>query len=410
MKVLFCDPDNTQNNFYIFTKFMRSKGIDATVVVGSNANIAEVHLPHWHDTELKAPGSSPKWLHYFEFPLFLPYQHPLRYLAKQKELLNFIKDYDIIVCSGFSPIWIRWANKPFIFFSYGADIDQLSTQGWAGIPSQGSFLQRRMVPFLIKHHLRGSIKKASATVLSPHQIETAMRLGLGNLHFLPHIIDTDLFKPMDYQERQQEKEKMRKKLQCDLIFFNPSRQVWTDRAITDCKGNDKLLRAFAKFISVTKKRAKLVAIEKGWDIEASKDLISKLGITDCVVWVSPMTKPEMSRFYNIADIVFDQFVLGVLALVAVESMACGTTTFSYVTEAPKGLFYPQMPPIVNACTEEEIYQGMFQLAEDENLRNDLGRKSQEWVRKHCHHEVAIHKYVELFEEVLAATGKSKPKI
>ncbi len=410
MKVLFCDPDNTQNNFYIFTKFMRSKGIDATLVVGSNASIAEVHLPHWHDTWLRAPGSSPEWLHYFEFPLFLPYQHPSKYLMKQRELLNFVKDYDIIVCSGFSPIWIRWANKPFIFFSYGADIDQLATQGWAGILSQGSFLQQRIVPFLIKHHLRGSIKKASATVLSPHQIETAERLGLKNLRFLPHIIDTELFRPMEQEQRRLEKEKARGKLECDLIFFNPSRQVWTNRSITDCKGNDKLLRAFAKFISVTKKRAKLVLVEKGWDMEASKDLISKLGITDCVVWVSPMTKPEMCRFYNIADIVFDQFVLGVLALVAVESMACGTPTFSYVVPAPPGLFYPQMPPIMNVCNEEDIYQGMLQLAEDENLRNDLGRKSQKWASQYCHPDVAIYKYVELFEEVLAATGKSKPKI
>jgi len=411
MKVLFCDPENTQNNFYIFTKFLRKKGIDASLVIESGSKVPEVHRPYWHDTWLKDPASSPEWLHYMEFPLFIPYRHPLDYIAKQRRLLNFVRDYDIIACSGFTPIWIRWARKPFIFFSFGADLDQLAVQGWAGIPSYTSTLrEKRLVHFLIQRHLTGSLRKASAIVLSPYQIETATRLGLKNLRFLPHIIDTDLFKPMDYQERQQEKEKMREKLKCDLIFFNPSRQIWTDRAIADCKGNDKLFRAFAKFLFATRKQAKLVVIEKGWDLDASKKLVNELGITDHVVWTSPITKPEMRRFYNIADMVFDQFVLGVLALVSVESMACGTATFSYVAQAPKGLFYPEMPPMVNVNTEDEIFRGMCQFDENENMRNELGEKCQKWVRQYCHPDVAIDKYVELFEEVLRTTRKSKSRI
>ena len=407
MRVLFCDPLNTQNNFYIFAKYLRQKGIDASLVIDSGGSIPEGNLPEWHDVFLKAQ-KSPRWLHRLKFPFVLPYLHPLEYLRRWISLVDLAKKHDLVVCSGITPIWIHWARKPFIFVSYGSDLDQEATQGWSGIPRRSITLYQKIVHFVAKRQLVWSLRKASAVMLSPYQIETAHCLGLSNLRFLPHMIDTELFSPMDYQQRQCEKEKMRKELGCDLILFHPPRQVWVDRLITDCKGNDKVFRAFAKFVGVSKKRVKLVVVEKGWDVEESKNLVNKLGISEHVVWMEPMPKPKMCRFYNMADIVLDQFVVGVFALVSVEAMACGTPVLTYVAQAPDGMFYSEMPPIVNVHRERDIYRKMCLLAEKRDMRDKLGREGQQWVEKYCQPDVAVQKYVELFKGVLGHIDNQTP--
>lgn len=396
MKVLFCDPLNTQNNFYIFAKFLRQKGIDASVAIDSSFRIPKEHLPEWHDSNIE----SHEWIHRLEFPLVMPYQYPFKYLRRWKKLLDLVKQQDIIICSGYAPIWIHWANKPFIFFSYGSDLDQEAVQGWSGVPRNNFTIWQRILHFVIRKQMVWALRKASAIALSPYQIDTANQLGLKGLHFLPHIIDTELFKVMDSVQKLKAKEEMHKKLNCDLILFHPPRQVWIDRTIKDCKGNDKVFRAFAKFVTAYKKRAKLIVVEKGWDIDSSKKLISELGIEDFVEWIKPIPKAEMYRYYNIADIVLDQFVVGVLTLVSVEAMSCGTPVLSYVAKAPPEMFYKEMPPIINVNTVESIFASMISLADNFEFRESIGMQGRNWVEHNCHPDIVIPKYLDLINKVV----------
>ena len=384
MKVLFCDPLNTQNNFYIYAKYLRQYGVDAEVVMDSQF-VPQDSLPNWHDSE------SYEWIHYFDLPYFVPLKNPVKYLVQSKKLIDFAKGFDLIVCSGLAPIWMRWTGKPFIFFSYGADLDQVALKGWSGIPTQEITAWQRVIYFVLKHHLVGSLRKAKATVLAPHQVVTAEKVRLKNLYFLPHIIDTKVFKPL--ANREQERSKLRQNLNCDLILFHPPRQTWVDRTVTDCKGNDKVFRAFAEFIQIYSKRAKLLVVNKGWDVEHSKSLIKELEIEDKVVWLDPIPKSEMVRLYNAADIVFDQFVVGVLALVAIEAMACGTPAMTYVTEATDGL-YPNRPPIINAHHESDIVRRLCALADSAEYRGRRGIEGRKWVEDNCSPGVSVPQHIE----------------
>ena len=396
MKVLFCDPLNTQNNFYIFAKFLRQKGIDASIAIDSSFRIPKEHLPEWHDQN----SESLQWIHRLEFPLVMPYQYPFKYLKRWKKLLDLVNEQDIIICSGYAPIWLHWANKPFIFFSYGSDLDQEATQGWSGVPRNSFTAWEKLLHFVIRKQMVWALKKASAIALSPYQIDIADKLGLKNLHFLPHIIDTNLFKPMDIEQKRIVKFEMYKRLNCDLILFHPPRQVWIDRSITDCKGNDKVFKAFAKFLAVYPKKAKLIVVEKGWDADASKGLVRDLGIQESVVWIKPVPKAEMYQYYNIADIVLDQFVVGVLTLVAVEAMSCGTPALSYVAKAPDGMFYKDMPPIINVNTVESLYASIVSLADNKNFRKATGKQGRQWVENNCQPDIAIPQYIDLINEVM----------
>jgi glycosyltransferase involved in cell wall biosynthesis len=173
-----------------------------------------------------------------------------------------------------------------------------------------------------------------------------------------------------------------------------------DRSIKDCKGNDKVFKAFAKFVSIYRKRAKLIVVEKGWDVEASKRLVRDLGIEKFVEWIKSVPKREIYQYYNIADVVLDQFVVGVLTLVSVEAMSCGTPVLSYVEKAPEEMFYAKMPPIVNINTVDSIYASMLSLADNEDFRKAIGNQGREWVEQNCQPDVAIPYYINLIDEVI----------
>jgi glycosyltransferase involved in cell wall biosynthesis len=394
MKVLFCDPLNTQNIFYIHVKYLRRRGIDATLVIDSGGMLPRDHHPNWHDKTM-AETSIPDWLYSMRFPFTL---NPLSFLMRSVRLIAFLRKFDVIACSGYAPLWAVWAKRPFVFASYGSDLDQVAKQGWSGV-SQGSLnIITKMFWALFKYYYVWSIRKAKAFLISPYQIKTAKSLGLKNLHFFSHIIDTDIIRPMGLRQRRHEKLKMRKKLNCDLILFHPTRQIWTDRAIADCKGNDQVFEAFARFLKEYRKRAKLIVVEKGWDVDASKKLVKELGIEDNVVWLSSMPRREMCRLYNVVDIVLDQFVVGVLALVSVEAMACGTPVLTYVGCSPKDMFYDEMPPILNVHRKRDIWHGMMRLAGSKKERDRLGKFGRKWVGENCVPDVTTEKFMELFRK------------
>lgn len=404
MKVLFCDPLNTQNLFYTYTRYMREKGVDAQLLTASGSVVPKEHKPSWNNTTASDNVSTdyPEWIiKNVELPYFLPFKHPVSYLTKTKKIADLANTFDIIACAGLSPLWVSWSKKPFVIFSFGSDIDQMATQGWSGDPGQKFSIGDKVVHRIIRECLVGAMRKAKATVISPHQMGTTVRLGLTKPTFMPTLVDTELFKPMDTQLKLQERLKLKNSMGCDLVMLHPPRQSWVDTSSTDCKGNDKVYRAFAQFVKRWPKRAKLIAMNKGWDLERSKKLVEKLGITDNVIWLDPVNKTEMCKLYNSVDIVLDQFVIGMLALVALETLACGTPSMSYVAKPPNGFFHAEMPPVVSVREEEDIYKSMMILANDPILREKLGRQGKEWIDKYSGPDASTSKFIGLFAQVLA---------
>lgn len=388
MRVLLFDPLNTQNNFYVLAKYLRRAGVSASLLIDLGNWIPEEHSPRWHEN--KNLG----FVYRLDFSQLV--RNPAGFLKVWSEMKRLADGFDLIVCSGLAPILAARMRKPFLFISQGSDLDQEAVQGWSGIPRNHFTIANRLEFLLRKNLIVWSIRRARATVLSPYQIPLAERLGLKNLRSMPHIIDPDVLKPMPEEQRCVERGKLRKDLDCDLVLFHPSRQVWLDPSLADCKGNDKVFIAFARFVS-HHKRAKLIVVNKGWDADKSRQLVNELGIRDNVVWLNPMVKLDMDWYYNTADIVLDQFTVGVLALVAVEAMACGTPVISYVTKA----CYDERPPVVSAHSTYDIYANLVELAGNTARREMIGERGVDWVRRSCHPGVAIKKYISLFHEVVA---------
>ena len=399
-KILFVDLFCTQTYFYTITKFFQDAGLEADLLIASNlVERKPTESPFFHDKTAK----DKKWIYLKEFS-YSVFSQPLNFIKKELDLIKFFRQYDILISTGVAPLWHIFANKPFIFVSLGSDIDQFALCGFTGDPKSPTEVippvwRNRFMSWILRFFYIHCLKYSKNVFIAPHQLPTIKKLKIPNFSITNHVhvIDTDVFKPLPSDIRNKEKQKNYKEFNCDLLLFNPSRQIWKDRTVTDCKGNDKVFRAFKKFIDIEKDiNPKLLLIEKGWDVGASKELIKELGIENYVIWKKEMPRNELTFYYNIADIVFDQFEIGVLSLSAVEPMACGSSVISYVKEVA----YNEMPPLINAYTEEEIFEAMLTLGENKELRETTGQKCYEWIEKYCNKDVTIQIYVNAIKNVL----------
>jgi glycosyltransferase involved in cell wall biosynthesis len=90
----------------------------------------------------------------------------------------------------------------------------------------------------------------------------------------------------------------------------------------------------------------------------SRATSKELNIEKDIIWLPQMSRKELVYYYNMADIVLDQFNVGIFALLAAEAMSCGTPVFSFPIERAKEI-YDAPPPIVNVATQKELTEKLF---------------------------------------------------
>jgi len=142
----------------------------------------------------------------------------------------------------------------------------------------------------------------------------------------------------------------------------------------------------------------LILINKGRDVAESKRLIDSLGVSEDVVWLEAMPKPQLIDYYNAADIVLDQFNLGGFGQVFLESMACGRPTFIYVNGYEA--IYPEQPPAINVFTKDDIVNNLIDLSGDRAKREEIGYKSRLWIQKYHAWQNACDKFIDVYRSLI----------
>jgi hypothetical protein len=114
-----------------------------------------------------------------------------------------------------------------------------------------------------------------------------------------------------------------------------------------------------------------------------------------LILVERMDNREARKIYEESDVIADQFIGGAYALFAIEGMALGKPVMCYLRE---GLYkyHPEWNecPIVNT-DPGNIKQQLIRLINDKQLRQELGRRGPEYVKKYHSLEsvgAAIDKY------------------
>ena len=105
----------------------------------------------------------------------------------------------------------------------------------------------------------------------------------------------------------------------------------------------------------------------------------------------------MIQYYNIADIVLDQFVLGSWGTSTPEAMSCGKPVLMFYKKEFILRAFGEEPPILNSFSEGDIFSNLMKLAKDMDFRKEIGRKSRDWIIKTHSPKVVAKKHLEILQ-------------
>ena len=373
---------NMANDGYAVAKELRKMNQDVDLAI--NISDFGMALPEWEDgniannidpytvsrNEIKDSWNPPDWIHYFDFLNKLPWKKHM--IAKIKSRINVIKmmrEYDIVETHVPWAIYAQFARIPYVVYD----------AGWIRYFPNGNNIRDKLAR-------RGYSKAKRIIITNPDTFgisDSLPYLHQDRIHFSPFAIDPEKYKPLDMKE-------LRAKYaqENDILLFSPSRQIWKE------KGNDKMIKAYSRFVRIFP-NSKFIMV--GWsdDEEKSKKLVNSLGVSDNMIWIKPVPKNQLIQYYNAADIVLDQFVLGSWGTSTPEAMSCGKPVLIFYKKNYILRAFGEEPPILNSFTEEDIHSNLVKLAQDTDFRNDMGKRSREWVVKTHAPRIVALKHLEV---------------
>jgi glycosyltransferase involved in cell wall biosynthesis len=205
----------------------------------------------------------------------------------------------------------------------------------------------------------------------PKALINAQNIGLENQVFFyyPYYIDTK------FDSRRNTGK---------IKFFHPANLDWkvsnSDSNRASGKGNDLFIRAFSRAL-VNGLDAECIMLFRGPDRENALELVKTLGIEDRIIWFPEMPREEYLKTMSEVDVVVDQFEVGAAGGVFMEALSLGKSVLSYINPVAYRLIYPELPPMLNCRTEDEIYQQLLKCSDREFLCN-LGAQGKIWVNRY----------------------------
>lgn len=399
---------NILNNSYNLTRFLRLKGINAEMFLDDSSK-QDQDYPWWEDKEL-SKDNLPAWIHYYPV-------NP-NFLFPQKELKQMISDFgtcDVALVCGLGPILAHRAKVPYFFWSYGSDLtlSNIKESMWTAIRQ----FTRLKFPRGMKNLLLNGFFQRKA-IQHADCIGIAMSYQINN-YIKPLKVEDKVKKirlAWDIEKyRVPVNNSLLKKYQkYDIVYFMIARHSWKS-LWSDTKGNDKFIIAFSKFVKEKSPNVKLVMIEKGPDLQDSKNLVKDLEIENSVEWVKEMNKDGIRAYNSLPNVVVvDQFwhdewakrfplnadkpPIG-FGSGSIEALSAERPLITVFFEEE---FYDgNHPPVLSAFTIPEIYSRLIESYEmgSEN-RALLGKKGKNFIEKYHGWQNTIDIYIEVLEDIV----------
>jgi glycosyltransferase involved in cell wall biosynthesis len=223
-----------------------------------------------------------------------------------------------------------------------------------------------------------SYREAPAVfVTNSDNLDAAGRLGIADdrLFCLPHAFDDAKLR------RFAEENHSLRPDPAGCVFFSPARHHWTDRDPGLAKGNDVLLRALP-LVRRQSSDFRLVLIEWGRDVAATKRLLSELRCSDLVEWIPVLKKRDLWGRYLRSHAVIDQFVIPALGGIAFEAMALGTRVVTALDITQAARFFGEAPPLFSCCTPDDVARAMLQVIADPGDARLRGLAARRWIEQY----------------------------
>jgi glycosyltransferase involved in cell wall biosynthesis len=208
----------------------------------------------------------------------------------------------------------------------------------------------------------------------------AERLKIPNYKWVPHPINEDEH-PTTEPERV--RRDIRAKLDSEFVIFHPSRHHWDAKRDTSWdKGNDILIEGFARFVNEVYPKAGAVFVEWGQTLKQTREHLAKHGIEKNILWIAPQPTPRMNAYIQASDVLADQFCIGTFGGIMPKGLLFGTPNLIYLEGPVHQWCLPEMPPVLNTRTPEDVFQALKRLYEDRTFAKNIADDGRAWYAKY----------------------------
>lgn len=378
--------NNMNNNFFALTRFLRDKGVDAHLFqVDSLDPHFKPECDSYDITNISSyihPIANIGFRDFFRLPLSLKMRYQL------SKLKNALKNFDLVVACGGLAILERAGIKIDVFIPHGGDLYQS--------PFMFEYCIKKHFPYstLMRQYIkyqRRAIEKSRAIIalasIDRHMHDALIRLNEKWLDWaIPMVYPLDTVQTGKWDYLQEH----------DFILFSHSRQGW--KTAMDYKGNDRAIRAFARFIKVQSQFTNpiMVLFDYGPDVAASKELIKELNIQKFVHWMPTMHRKFIYEGLKKASLVFDYFHDEVVCFggVTFEAFSCSAPVIG--NSKLKAVDIKHTVPLVHAYTEDEILNVLLDYGNNIQRYKDYGKLSRNWFDENVGSGL-VDKYIALFQ-------------
>lgn len=157
-----------------------------------------------------------------------------------------------------------------------------------------------------------------------------------------------------------------------IIFFMPSHILFQD------KKNMTFLIPFIKSLKFRKDIFCILIDIKNKDVNFVKEMIINHNVEDSFFWIPQrLEKEELHNYIIKSDIIIDQFNVGSLGGIAIETMLLNKNLMTYLSDKYSYLLYSSMPPIINYNDENKIFDFILKIQKEDLIQNEERIKN--WV-------------------------------
>ena len=343
---------NLANTGYFLASKLRDQGILADLLMEKNPSLEADPLS---TGELKN-NQYPHWIKFWD-----------KRTNWKKHVLVTMRKYDLISALTELPMLAFISHRPYIAIATGSDLRELA---------HSRSLKGNLLRLAYRH--------AKAVVFTdPDLIDSVKKLKLKNALYLPPI--RDFHKIPQGKKSQKRIEK--------FIFFHPTNHIW------DEKNNHLFLKAFVRLTEL-KNNVFLIIINRGEDSKKSIEFLKKSKIEGKYeILSSSLNQIEMSKYYELCNVVVDQFGVGSLGSIGLEAMYFKRPLISYIRDDIYKTFYKEKPPVLSCRREDEIFQILLKLVENNEFYQKVAIQSYEWINKFHSVDILVKKYILLIKSV-----------
>lgn len=396
MRVAFVGDMN--NNHFSFMRYLRDLDVDAHLFCFENAN------PRW------IPESDT-----YEMNKWAPFVHTLaagnnhRHILTRspKKIKKQLEDFDILVGTGLAPALLSRAGLTLDFvFPYSI--------GFEGLKDRVRFgLLRGAIDLIRVYYQRKGLKAARYVLLTAGDKQTehvAMKIGVTPLYMptIPMVYNGERG-PYTIEDSDHIVTDVVNRLKsCDFVVSSHVRHDWTQPVrdnlnVVYSKRTDILIHGFSQFLKRTrKKNPKLLLVEYGVDVHASKELAADLGISDAILWIPTLKRCQIMLILKHINVGGGEFTGAALTFgVFLETLAAGKPLLNYMDLDPNEYFASTgapLPPVLHCGMAEDVCRRLLELESDPEKAEQIGAKGKAWFDQYAGIGLAM-RYKELFERV-----------